>query len=82
MEQKEITALTDLKKALLSVNGNLLRLGINKDDVTVVIPKDEFNYFTNILSSGVSGLSNFYIKVDENTFTLSGIVITKKFKEK
>ena len=82
MEQKEITALTDLKKALLSVNGSLLRLGINKDDVTIVIPKDEFNYFTNILSSGVSGLSNFYIKVDENTFTLSGIVITKKFKEK
>ena len=82
MEQKEITALTDLKKALLSVNGSLLRLGINKNDVTIVIPKDEFNYFTNILSSGVSGLSNFYIKVDEDTFTLSGIVITKKFKEK
>ena len=82
MEQKEITALTDLKKALLSVNGSLLRLGINKDDVTIVIPKDEFNYFTNILSSGVSGLSNFYIKIDEDTFTLSGITVTKKFKEK
>lgn len=82
MEQKEITALTDLKKALLSVNGSLLRLGINKDDVTIVIPKDEFNYFTNILSSGVSGLSNFYIKVNEDMFTLSGIKVTKKFKEK
>ena len=82
MEQKEITALTDLKKALLSVNGSLLRLGINKDDVTIVIHKDEFNYFTNILSSGVSGLSNFYIKIDEGTFTLSGITVTKKFKEK
>ena len=80
MEQKEITALTDLKKALLSVNGSLLRLGINKDDVTSVIPTDEFNYFTNILSSGVSGSSNFYIKVDENTFTLSGIKVIKKFK--
>ena len=82
MEQKEITALTDHKKALLSVNGSLLRLGINKNDVTIVIPKDEFNYFTNILSSGVSGLSNFYIKVDDDTFTLSGINVTKKFKEK
>lgn len=82
MEQKEITALTDLRNALLSVNGSFLRLGINKDDVTIILPSGDFAYFTNILSSGISGLSNFYIKIDEDTFSLSGITVTKKFKEK
>ena len=82
MNQKELIALSDLKKALLSINGAMSRLGKDKNEMLIVIPKNDFNYFVNILSSGVSSLSNFYVKVDEDTFTLCGICVTKNFKEK
>ena len=77
MDNKEIKALNDLKNALLSVNGSLLKLGKNKDDVVILLPDGDFNYFDNILSSGVSSFSNFYVKVDSDKFTLSGIMISK-----
>ena len=81
MDNKEIKALNDLKNALLSVNGSLLKLGKNKDDVVILLPDGDFNYFDNILSSGVSSFSNFYVKVDSDKFTLSGIMISKYGKE-
>jgi len=77
MEQKEMIALNDLRKALLSINGAFLRLGVNKDDVLIVLPVGDFTYFSNVLSSGVGTLSNFYIKVSEDEFTLSGLRVTK-----
>ena len=45
MDNKEIKALNDLKNALLSVNGSLLKLGKNKDDVVILLPDGDFNYF-------------------------------------
>ena len=81
MDNKEIKALNDLKNALLSVNGSLLKLGKNKDDVVILLPDGDFNYFDNILSSSVSSFSNFYMKVDSDRFTLSGIMISKYGKE-
>lgn len=81
MDNKEIKALNDLKNALLSVNGSLLKLGKNKDDVVILLPDGDFNYFDNILSTGVGIFSNFYVKVDSNRFTLSGIMISKYGKE-
>ena len=77
MEQKEMIALNDLRKALLSINGAFLRLGVNKDDVMIVLPVGDFTYFSNVLSSGVGTLPNFYIKVSEDEFTLSGLRVTK-----
>ena len=77
MEQKEMIALNDLRKALLSINGAFLRLGVNKDDVLIVLPVGDFMYFSNVLSSGVGTLYNFYIKVSEDEFTLSGLRVTK-----
>ena len=81
MDNKEVKALNDLKNALLSVNGSLLKLGKNKDDVVILLPDGDFNYFDNILSAGVGIFSNFYVKVDSNRFTLSGIMISKYGKE-
>lgn len=43
MDNKEIKALNDLKNALLSVNGSLLKLGKNKDDVVILLPDSDFN---------------------------------------
>ena len=41
-----------LKNTLLQLNGALLRLGINKEDTYVVLPKADCVYFNNVLSSG------------------------------
>ena len=78
MEVKEIEALNDLRKALLQVNGAISRLGKDKGDMVIVLPKDDWNYFNNVLSSGVSSFSNFYIKINDNEFTLSGIRVQRQ----
>jgi len=81
MEVKEIEALNDLRKALLQVNGAISRLGKEKGDVVIVLPKDDWSYFNNVLSSGVSSFSNYYISVNDDEFTLSGIRVSRQVKE-
>ena len=65
-----------LKNTLLQLNGALLRLGINKEDTHIVLPKADWVYFNNVLSSGQSSMSKYYKSVSDNTFTLSGISVT------
>ena len=81
MDVQEIVALNDLRKALLSVNGAIGRLGRDKDEMVVVLPNDDWVYFNNVLSSGVSSFSNFYISISDHEFTLSGIRVTRKTEE-
>jgi hypothetical protein len=78
METKEIEALNDLRKALLQVNGSMSRLGKDKNEIVIILPKDDWNYFNNVLSSGVSSFSNFYIRINDKEFSLSGIKIQKQ----
>ena len=83
MDAQEIVALNDLRKALLSVNGAIGRLGRDKDEMIVVLPNDDWVYFNNVLESGNAGLSKFYIPVDDDSFKLSGITISRsKVEEK
>ena len=77
MNTKEIQALQDLQKALLQINGSLLRLGVNTEDVVIILPRHDFSYFKNVLESGNAGLSKFYIRVDDDSFKLSGITISR-----
>ena len=80
MDTKEIQ---DLQKALLQINGSLLRLGINTNEVVIILPRHDFSYFKNVLESGNGSLAKFYIPVDEDTFKLSGITISRnKVEEK
>ena len=65
-----------LKSALLQLNGALLRLGINKEDTHIVLPKVDWVYFNNVLSSGQSSMSKYYQNVSDKVFTLSGVSIT------
>ena len=65
-----------LKNTLLQLNGALLRLGINKEDTNIVLPKADWVYFNNVLSSGQSSMSKYYQSVSDNTFKLSGISVT------
>ena len=81
MDVQEIVALNDLRKALLSVNGAIGRLGRDKDEMVVLLPNDDWVYFNNVLSSGVSSFSNFYINISDYEFTLSGVRVTRKAKE-
>ena len=83
MDVQEIVALNDIRKALLSVNGASQRLGINTEEVAIILPRHDFSYFKNVLESGNTGLAKFYIHVDEDTFKLSGITISRnKVEEK
>ena len=72
-----------LKNTLLQLNGALLRLGVNTEEVVIILPRHDFSYFKNVLESGNVGLAKFYIPVDEDTFKLSGITISRnKVEEK
>ena len=66
-----------LKNTLLQLNGALLRLGISTNEVVIILPRHDFSYFKNVLESGNAGLSKFYIPVDDDSFKLSGITISR-----
>ena len=77
MDVQEIVALNDLRKALLSVNGASRRLGINTEEVVIILPRHDFSYFKNVLESGNGSLAKFYIHIDDDSFKLSGITISR-----
>lgn len=81
MDINKAQALQDLQKALLSINGSTRRLGLNTEEVVIVLPRGDFAYFKNVLSLGNNSLTKFYIDIDEDSFKLSGILITRKVKE-
>ena len=81
MDVQEIVALNDLRKALLSINGAVSRLGKDKNEIVIILPSHDFVYFRNVLSSGISSFSNYYISINDDTFTLSGIKISRQVKE-
>ena len=77
MSTKDIQALQDLQKALLSINGASRRLGISTEEVVIILPRHDFSYFKNVLESGNGSLAKFYIHIDDDTFKLSGITISR-----
>ena len=79
----EILEFDKLKSAILQINGSLLRLGINTEEVVIILPRHDFSYFKNVLESGNAGLAKFYIHIDDDSFKLSGITISRnKVEEK
>ena len=82
MDVQEIVALNDLRKALLTINGASRRLGVNTEDVVIILPRHDFSYFKNVLESGNGSLAKFYIPVDADSFKLSGITISRNKGEK
>ena len=77
MDTKETQALQDLQKALLSINGAGRRLGISTEEVIIILPRHDFSYFKNVLGSGNGSLAKFYIHIDDDSFKLSGITISR-----
>ena len=70
-----------LKNTLLQLNVALLRLGINNEGTYIVLPKSDWVYFNNVLSSGQSSMSKYYQSVSDKQFILSGVSITYGVKE-
>ena len=49
----------------------------------IILPRHDFSYFKNVLESGNAGLAKFYINIDNDSFKLSGITISRnKVEEK
>ena len=65
-----------LKNTILQLNGALLRLGINNEGTYIVLPKADWMYFNNVLSSGQSSMSKYYKSVSDKQFNLCGVSIT------
>ena len=70
-----------LKNTLLQLNGALLRLCINKEDTYIVLPKADWVYFNNVLSSGQSSMSKYYQSISDKQFILCGVSVTCGVKE-
>jgi hypothetical protein len=70
-----------LKNTLLQLNGALLKLGLNKEDIIIFLPDCDFNYINRTLATSNSGLGKFYRPVDDYEFTLSGLTIKRYSKE-
>ena len=70
-----------LKNTILQLNVALLRLGINKEDTHIVLPKADWVYFNNVLSSGQSSMSKYYQSISDKQFNLSGVSIAYGVKE-
>ena len=70
-----------LKNTILQLNGALLRLGINNEGTYIVLPKADWMYFNNVLSSGQSSMSKYYQSISDKQFILSGVSITYGVKE-
>ena len=69
--------LNKLKDSLLALNGSLLRLGVNKDEVIILLPNTEWNYINIALQKEKSQYSKYYSKVDDKEFMLGGIKVKK-----
>ena len=66
-----------LKNTLLQLNGALLRLGVNTEDVVIILPRHDFSYFKNVLESVNGSLAKFYICVDVDSSKWLGITISR-----
>ncbi len=84
MDINKTQALQDLQKALLQINGSLLRLGISTNEVVIILPRHDFSYFKNVLESGNGSLAKFYIHVDDDSLSYQGlqlVVVKEKRNE-
>ena len=77
MDTKEIQALKEFQRALLSVNNSLSKLGVELESVALTISQHQVNKIKDQLDRRECGASKFYIPVDDDSFKLSGITISR-----
>lgn len=78
----EILEFDKLKSALLQINGSLLRLGVDREDMYVVLPSHDWAHFNIVLKTKQSGLHKFYKEVDDFSFMLAGLKVVSSTKER
>lgn len=76
-QEIERQAIKSFTEALLAINGALLKSGSNKDEVVIMLPKEDFNYFFTVLQYPNTPASKFfkYDPQDLSEFTLAGIKV-------
>ena len=77
MNTKEIQALKEFQRALLSVNNSLSKLGFELDSVTLTFSEYQITNIKEQLDRRECGASKFYIPIDDDSFKLSGITISR-----
>ena len=77
MDTKEIEALKELQRALLSVNNSLSKLGVELESVALTISQHQVTKIKDQLDKRECGASKFYIHIDDDSFKLSGITISR-----
>lgn len=81
-QDRENKSVTDLTNALLKINGALLRSGTSKDDVVLMLPREDWLWLYTVLQYETTYGHKFF-KFDAeipNEFKLSGITI-RSFKK-
>lgn len=73
----ENQAVKSFTEALLAINGALLKSGSNKDEVVIMLPREDFNWWFTVLQYPNSPASKFfkYNPQDLTEFTLAGIKV-------
>lgn len=76
-QEIERQAIKSFTEALLAINGALLKSGSNKDEVVIMLPKYDYQYWFTVLQYPNSPASKFfkYDPQDLNEFTLAGIKV-------
>ena len=77
MNTKEIQALKEFQRALLSVNNSLSKLGVELESVALTISQHQVTKIKDQLDMRECGASKFYIPVDDDSFKLSGITVSR-----
>ena len=77
MNTKEIQALKEFQRALLSVNNSLSKLGVELESVALTISQHQVTKIKDQLDRRECRASKFYIPVDVDSFKLSGITISR-----
>ena len=80
MNTKEIQALKEFQRALLSVNNSLSKLGVELESVALTISQHQVAKIKDQLDQldrRECGASKFYIHIDGDSFKLSGITISR-----
>ena len=77
MDINKTQALKGLQRALLSVNNSLSKLGFELDSVTLTFSEYQITNIKEQLDRRECGASKFYIPIDDDSFKLSGITISR-----
>lgn len=76
-QEIERQAVKSFTEALLAINGAMLKSGSSKDEVVIMLPREDFNWWFSVLQYPNSPASKFFKYDSDNKteFMLAGIKV-------